>query len=249
MTDLDQTHRVGRVLYGAQGDEQAQASGGASAAAPALDVISQDVSISLVCFAVSLALLAFAVRLATVPAFIALYAASLIVPGTFLIERLREKGDVTIPALLLLTTIGCGPLGGLGCAFMARSLRRRRPSPARLQSWYAYIAGVVARDRPARIYEELSSGRLPRDPIAEIPRFRPILTGGTTEEQQRVLSAIGRRYHSDFRVALRQALRNKNPFIRAQAAAVASRLDSGEKKDLWSGAPKAAHDAGGASPE
>ena len=173
-------------------------------------MISQDVSISLLSFAASLALLAFALRLATVPAFAGLYAASLVVPGIFLIERLREKGDITIPALLLLTTIGCGPLGGLGCAFMARSLRRRRPSPERLQSWYSYIAGVVARDRSARIYEELSSGRLPRDPVAEIPRFRPILTGGSTEEQQRVLSAIGRRYHGDFRATLRQALRNKN---------------------------------------
>src|SRR5260370_36040908 len=105
---------------------------------------------------------------------------------------------------------------------MASLLRRRRPSLERLHSWYAYIAGVVARDRPARIYEELSSGRLPRDPIAEIPRFRPILTCGSTEEQQRVLSAICRRYHGDFRATLRQALLNKNGFIRAQAAAIAS---------------------------
>jgi len=60
-----------------------------------------------------------------------------------------------------------------------------------------------------------------------------------------VLSAIGRRYHSDFRVALRQALRNKNGFIRAQAAAVASGLDSEEKKSLWSGAPKEARDGDG----
>jgi hypothetical protein len=249
MTDLDQTHRVGRVLYGAQRDEQAPASGAASLAAPALDVISQDISISFLSFVASLALLAFAVRLASAPAFIALYAASLVIPGIFLIERLREKGDITIPVLLLLTTIGCGPLGGLGCAFMARSLRRRRPSPARLQSWYAYIAGVVARDRSARIYEELTSGRLPRDPAAEIPRFRPILSGGSTDAQQRVLSAIGRRYHSDFRMALRQALRNKNGFIRAQAAAVASRLDSEEKKSLWSGTPKEARDGGGSRPQ
>jgi hypothetical protein len=237
MTDLDQTHRVGRVLYGAHEDEaDASPLAGTVASAPVLDIVSQDVSVSLLSFAAGLILLAFAARFATAPAFVGLYAASLIMPGFFLAERLREKGDITIPVLLLLTTIGCGPLGALGCAFMARSLRRRQPSPARLASWYAYIAGVVARDRSARIYEELSSGRLPRDPIAEIPRFRPVLSDGSTEEQQRVLSAIGRRYHSEFRAALRQALRNKNGFIRAQAAAVASRLDVEEKKSLWSGA-------------
>ena len=34
---------------------------------------------------------------------------------------------------------------------------------------------------------------------------------------------------------LRKALRNKNGFIRAQAAAIASRLSAEEKNTLWSG--------------
>jgi hypothetical protein len=78
------------------------------------------------------------------------------------------------------------------------------------------------------------SGRLPSDPAAKVPRFRPILYGSSIEEQQRVLGVIGRRYHVDFRPALRKALRNKDGFIRAQAAAVASRLDIDEKNRLWS---------------
>jgi hypothetical protein len=113
-------------------------------------------------------------------------------------------------------------------------LRRRDPTPSRLRSWYEYIAGVVARDRIAHLHDELSSGRLPHEPGAEVPRFRPILHGNSTDQQQRVLGFLGRRYHADFRPALRDALRNKNSFIRAQAAAVASRLDAEEKKKLWS---------------
>jgi hypothetical protein len=76
-----------------------------------------------------------------------------------------------------------------------------------------------------------------------VPRFRPLLRSGSTEEQQRVLGVIGRRYHPDFRSALRDALRNRNGFIRAQAAAVASRLDIEEKKDLWSSAPSRGADS------
>jgi hypothetical protein len=144
----------------------------------------------------------------------------------------------------MVTSFACGPLGGVGCAFIALALRRRRPSPSRLQHWYEYIAGVVARDRIVRIYEELSSGRLPSDPASEVPRFRPILHGASTEEQQRVLGVIGRRYHADFLPALRDALRNKNGFIRAQAAAVASRLDIEEKKNLWSVASPRTDDRG-----
>jgi hypothetical protein len=51
-------------------------------------------------------------------------------------------------------------------------------------------------------------------------------------EQQRVLGVIGRRYHADFRLGLARALRNKNGFIRAQAAAVVSRLTIDEKNRL-----------------
>jgi len=110
----------------------------------------------------------------------------------------------------------------------------RRPSAARLQDWYDYIAGVVARSRLTRIYDELASGRLPSDPAAAVPRFGPLLQTASIEEQQRVLGVIGRRYHADFRAALRKAMRNKNGFIRAQAAAVASRLSAEEKIRLWS---------------
>ena len=87
-----------------------------------------------------------------------------------------------------------------------------------------------------RIYDELISGRLPSDPAAKVPRFQPILHGASLDEQQRVLGVVGRRYHPDFRAALRNALRNRNGFIRAQAAAVASRLDIDEKNRLWSAA-------------
>jgi hypothetical protein len=209
----------------------------------ALEVGSRDVVVSLASFTTSLAVLLFAMNpFAGLPALIALYIASLFVPGIFLTMRLRRKGELTIPVLLMVTSLACGPLGGLGCACMALALWRRPPSPSRLRHWYEYIAGVVARDPIVRIYEELSSGRLPSDPASEVPRFRPILHGASTEEQQRVLGVIGRRYHADFRPALRDALRNKNGFIRAQAAAVASRLDSGEKKSLWSGAPPHAGD-------
>jgi hypothetical protein len=205
---------------------------------PALEIGSSDVIVSLLSFAVSLALLALAMLLAMSPlasfqACIALYVANLFVPLAFLAVRWRRKAELTLPVLLLITTFACGPLGGLGCGFVARALHHRGASPHRLRYWYEYIAGVVSRERIGYIYEELSSGRLHSDPASEVPRFRPILHGASTEEQQRVLAVIGRRYHADFRPALRDGLRNKDGFIRAQAAAVASRLDVEEKKRIW----------------
>jgi len=188
--------------------------------------------------ACSLAVLAYGLSAAaSLVIFLALHLAVLIVPAIFLRIRARENRELTVPVLLLIATFAAGPVGALGCACMALALWRQGPSPARLQDWYDYIAGVVARSRLARIHDELISGRLPADPAAKVPRFRPILYGSSIEEQQRVLGVIGRRYHVDFRPALRKALRNKDGFIRAQAAAVASRLDIDEKSRLWATAP------------
>jgi hypothetical protein len=201
---------------------------------PALDVRPADVLVALTTSAASLAVLVYGMSaIASAPIFIVLHLAVLVVPAAFLRMRMREGGELTVPVLLLVATFAAGPVGALGCALMALALRRHKPSPARLQDWYDYIAGVVARTRLTRIYDELVSGRLPSDPAAKVPRFGPILEGASVEEQQRVLGVIGRRYHAEFRPVLRKALRNSNGFIRAQAAAVASGLDAEEKTRLW----------------
>ena len=202
----------------------------------ALDVHLIDVLIALLTFAASLAVLVYGMSAqASLPLVLLLHLAVLAIPTALLITRARRDEDLTLPVLLLIVTCATGPIGAIGCAAMALSLWSRQPSPARLQQWYDYISGVVERGRVAHLYDELISDRLPSDPEAKVPRFTPILQSSSLEEQQRVLGVIGRRYHADFRPVLRKALRNKNGFIRAQAAAIASRLSAEEKNSLWSG--------------
>jgi hypothetical protein len=201
-----------------------------------LDASARDVLVALVTFVASLAVLGYGLSaIAVFPIFLAAHLAAVGIPATYLVLRMRGHRDLTVPGVLVVATFASGPVGALGCAIMAMGLWLRRPAPNRLQDWYDYISGVVARSRLATIHDELISGRLPTNPAADVPHFRPILHGGSVEEQQRVLGVIGRRYHPDFRAALRSALRNKNGFIRAQAAAVASRLSIDEKNRLWSG--------------
>jgi hypothetical protein len=202
---------------------------------PGLRVSCADVLVALLSFGASLAVLAYGMSTsAHFPIFLFLHLAVLVLPLLLWIIRARNGGELTFPVLLTVATAVSGPVGALGCAIMALALWYQRPSPTRLRDWYDYIAGVVARRLLTRIYDELISGRLPRDPAAKVPRFRPILHGASTDEQQRILAVMGRRYHPAFRPALRSALRNKNVFIRAQAAAVAARLDIDEKNQLWS---------------
>ena len=203
--------------------------------ASSLAVAGSDVLVALLTFAASAAVLAYGLSaVASLPVVVLAHLGVLIIPAVLLRRRVRTGGELTIPVLLLLATFVSGPVGALGCAVMALALWWRNPSPVRLRHWYDYIAGVVARSRVARIYDEIVSGRLPSDPAAKVPRFGPVLQVASVEDQQRVLGVIGRRYHADFRAALRKAMRNRNGFIRAQAAAVASRLDAGEKIRLWS---------------
>ena len=215
---------------------------------PRLEVALSDVLVALLTSACSLAVLAYGLSaLASVTVFVLLHLAVLIVPAAFLGLRTRRNGELTVPVVLLLATFAAGPVGALGCAMMALALWRQGRSPLRLQDWYDYIAGVVARGRLKSIHDELISDRLLADPAAQVPRFRPILHSTSIEEQQRVLGVIGRRYHPDFRPVLLKALRAKDGFIRAQAAAVASRLDIEEKNRLWSSGSPASGRPGGPS--
>jgi hypothetical protein len=224
MTDLPQTEPVRFRLDPAPAD--------------VLDVRPLDALVALVTFAASLAVLAYSLSpSAQFPHCLLLHGTVLVLPAAYLAIRARQNRDLTLPFLLLIVTAATGPVGAIGCAAMALSLWSRQPSPSRLQRWYDYISGVVERGRVAHLYDEVVAGRLASNPGAEVPRFKPILQSASVEDQQRVLGVIGRRYHAAFRPVLRRALRNRNGFIRAQAAAVASRLDADEKNRLWSDVP------------
>ncbi len=206
--------------------------------APALDARPLDALIALVTFAASFAVLAYSLSVdARFPLCLLLHVAVLALPLGYLVIRARQNRDLTVPFVLLIATAATGPIGAIGSAGLALTLWSRQPSPSRLQQWYDYISGVTVRSRVAHLYDELVAGRLPADPVAKVPRFTPILQGDSLEDQQRVLGVVGRRYHADFRTILRRALRNRNGFIRAQAAAVASGLSADERRRLWSDTP------------
>src|SRR5262249_44185451 len=150
-----------------------------------LEVGPTDVLLAFMTFAGSLGVLLYGLSaIASFPIFLALHFVALAVPAAFVTRRARADGELTIPVLLLLATFASGPVGALGCAVLALALWWRNPSPVRLRHWYDYIAGVVARSRVARIYDEIVSGRLPSDPAATVPRFGPILQVASVEDQQ-----------------------------------------------------------------
>jgi hypothetical protein len=164
--------------------------GGSCLGEPALDVGQPDVLVALATAAASLAVLIYGMStIASAPIFMLLHLAVLVGPAAFLRMRMRGGGELTVPVLLLIATFTAGPVGALGCAIMALVLWRQSPSPARLQDWYDYIAGVVARTHLTRIYDELASGRLPSASAAKVPRFGPIMPSSARSCARRCATA------------------------------------------------------------
>ena len=129
---------------------------------PVLAIGRADVICSLLTFALSMAVVAYAMTpVARLDLVLALYALVLLIPVARWTAQRRRNGELTLAAFLLMTTVAAGPVGALGCTFLALRLSRRQPSPDRLRHWYNYISGIVARRATGRIYEELRSGRKP----------------------------------------------------------------------------------------
>jgi hypothetical protein len=207
-----------------------------------------DIFVALVTFVLSLGVFWCAITAtAPFPLAMMLHLEVLGIPALFVLGRLRNSGDLTIPMLLLVATGASGPIGAAGCAATALALWWQRSSPQRLHDWYEYIAGTVERGRLTQLHDDLAAGRLPAETAAKVPRFSPILAGSATDDQQQVLAVVGRRYHDEFRPILKRALRNRNGLIRTQAAAIASQLSGDEKSRLWATEPAPVPAARGAN--
>ena len=78
----------------------------------ALEVGGTDVLLALVTFAASLAVLGYGLSaFATLPIFVLLHLAVLVLPALFMRARASSNGDLTVPVLLLVATFATGPVG------------------------------------------------------------------------------------------------------------------------------------------
>jgi hypothetical protein len=142
----------------------------------------------------------------------------------------RAGRDVIWPLLAAILTAAAGPLGALGAAVGAAYAGLRRPEPPHLlAAWYERIALSTEVDSVTRLCDSVATGRsldLSGPPPA---RLLAIMEGSAPEslaDQQTALGLIARAFDVEYLPALNAALKNRNPVIRVQAAAVAARVRS-----------------------
>jgi hypothetical protein len=144
-------------------------------------------------------------------------------------QRERNRMDSRVLAVAVVTTAVSGPLGAAMSALLGVYLRYRTLETELLANWYERISGHTRTDAVVELHERIQAGRTLNPYVDARARFGAILRSGPMEEKQRVLSVITQKYHPGFAGLLEQALRNQDPPIRVQAAAVVARLKEHER--------------------
>ncbi len=141
------------------------------------------------------------------------------------IDRVRQSGRDSGPALLAAVAVAAaGPIGAVAALLLLIEVRRHREPPHLLDAWYQRIANAVDTDDVTRLCEQVATGRT-SDLTGSIPAsFPAVMQSGTMHDRQAMLGIIARKFHPDYLPALMLALKNPEPMIRVQAAAVATRV-------------------------
>ena len=147
-------------------------------------------------------------------------------------QRERFHQDSRVLAVAVVTTAVSGPIGAALTALLGVYLRYRKLETELLAKWYERISGHTGADPVLELHERIQAGRTLNPYVDARARFAAILRSGPLDEKQRVLSIITQKYHPSFAPLLDLALRNQDPPIRVQAAAVAARLKEHERVKL-----------------
>jgi hypothetical protein len=127
----------------------------------------------------------------------------------------------------LLTTIAVaatGPLGAVIGLFVLAFSMASAGDQRQLAAWYERIANAVETDEVTRLCEQVSTGRTAALTGPAPASFTSIMQFGSIDDRQTTLGIIARNFHPDYLPALVLALKNSEPVIRVQAAAVATRV-------------------------
>ena len=125
-----------------------------------------------------------------------------------------------------------GPFGAAGVLLLALVLGLKKPETTLLDEWYQRLSQSTRRNQENLLYRSIIAGRAPKSGHAakdnlspsSITSFYAIMEYGTLVQKQKLLGIIALKYHPDFFPLLTVALHDSDPTVRAQAAAVNTKL-------------------------
>lgn len=160
--------------------------------------------------------------------------------------RVRQRKRVSrFFALLAISTAFCGPFGPLGTGFalILHYYFRRNATP--FEEWYMSLFPDEV-DQPVRqLYEMLTRGLSEAAASKSLSSFTDVLTYGTIDQKQAVITLLSREFRPEFAPALLTALADDNPAVRVQAATAAANIENNflnKLMELEAGAKAAPND-------
>jgi hypothetical protein len=129
--------------------------------------------------------------------------------------------------LLIASTALLGPIGAAGGALTYAVGRLLAPHTPSFGDWYASLFPHAEADTVGRLYDQIAiRGAAADRNAAAVASFRDILAGGTIEQKRQVLSLIADHFRPAFAPALQEALIDKEPTIRVQAASAIAVIEN-----------------------
>ena len=142
------------------------------------------------------------------------------------VSRLRAAGgDLRFPLLLLSTTAVLGPAGPAGMLLTVLLQRWFARSAISFESWYASLFPEEPGNADAAGHLRLATPESAQDEPNIIP-FMDILSFGSRQQKESMISLITARFHPEFAPVLRRALNDSNNAIRVQAATAMTMVEN-----------------------
>ena len=158
------------------------------------------------------------------PVYLLLHAVIVAVMLAWIDKRGKDKREVGSLLLVTFLFAAIGPIGAIASIALLPRSTWQPEQPELLANWYERIANAVETDEVTRLCELVATGRT-SDLGGNAPgSFTAIMDRGTIDDRQAALGVIARNFHTDYLTALLLALKNEEPVIRVQAAAVATKV-------------------------
>jgi hypothetical protein len=135
------------------------------------------------------------------------------------------SGPRTVMPLFLVATAALGPVGSGGALLTAALVRLGASSVTRFDLWYpAAVAEAPAKSRA--LTRQLSGHQDAEADGSGVSSFSDVLSGGSVEQKQAVITLIASRFKPGFAPALLSALHDDDPAVRVLAASATGRIEN-----------------------
>jgi len=150
----------------------------------------------------------------------------------WLLSRRRRAAGTPLDALFSAFIAFLGPFGVVCVLATALFLGLYRRNATSFEDWYASLFPELSNTLSGGIYQQIGSRRERSAGSADVRPFIDLLTHGTSEQKQAVVTLLARKYDAALSGALDRALNDSDPSIRILAASAAATIEQ-RYMDRW----------------